>query len=587
MSPAYPLRCRLRRATAAMFATAALTLFVWVSLSFTVLRSEGAAAPTATATSAQVRRPTPRPLPPPRPRPSPQLTSRRPKSPLPKPSSPSLSPSPSPSPKPSSQQPQTSLVDCIDVEATAPSQSSLDAAAPNAGRSVAELVHQMDAAAASASAPPVRVLTYQACHGALSQHYGHLSALVVAKYIGADVVVLPHARTRETFASRNVLGAKREERTDGTKANAWWEIPLTMIYNTSSFEDYLRRPFEPLDRYAGPEAAADTRRAKQARVVNYPAPPGPVTLPNSFRGYDTHFHTGVKKALGFEGREDVRVVGIRYKRRRLGRMWAQIVDRQVESMTREAGVSVVVVDLGCTDIMVGSNLAKNATTEDVLELGAANRQLQLAGYLTEAARGASEALHRRHPGGWTGLHLRIERDMFTDNSAKRWTRAYRRAQASFLDQNRQPLLIASGVFEYLEPGSTELAELLGPYTERHALHRVCVSGASKLPNDVRPWIDYLVLKEGARFQGHEYSVLSWLVVQQRTLEGRPLDTSSLIRKKTLRESHAECCEGDRCLVWVCRETEGAPEVDVMRYLAYDDDVKPPAVLNPKSGVLIP
>ena len=372
---------------------------------------------------------------------------------------------------------------------------------------------------------PVLLMTYQACHGALSQHYGHLSAMVVAKYIGADIVVLPHARTRHSFGSRNVLGVQ-----DSSKDNAWSEVPLSSVYEISSFASYLNE-----------------NGKKKVEVVTMPsAPLENIVLPEQYSGFSRHFHANISEKLLLHKTRRVGKVNIVYKRRRSGRLWQDIIEKKVKQL---AGNRLVIVDLGCTDIMVGTNPSFNATREDIVEMSTANEKLQLATYLVEAGRSGAEQMRTLAPNAtYTGLHLRLERDMFADRSAARWGRLYAKAKSAFLDDLPHPLYIASGVFGY--HNVTENREMFAPYYRTHVLYRGCLSRT--LPNDVRPWVDYLVLKEAAFFQGHEYSVLSWLVVQQRSREGKSLVTSSLIRRsKSSNSEHPTCCEGDRCLVTSC------------------------------------
>eukprot|EP00659_Diplonema_papillatum_P013979 gene13979-21384_t len=379
---------------------------------------------------------------------------------------------------------------------------------------------------------PVVVLTYTACHGALSQHYGHLSALALARYIEPDVVVLPHARTRKTYGSRNLLGSRDVER-----ENEWHELHLREIYDVASFQAYF---------------------PGGTRVFASPAPPTNITLPKSHKAYSYHFTEDAPSRFGLPAADVARVT---YKRRRAGWIWKALINKKLRN---HSSARVVVVDLGCTDIMVGANPKYGAMREDVVNLQQAHETLRLAPYLVRAADSAVAKIEslpavRAAAGRWIALHLRVERDMFADKMMDHWWRAYRRSKTSFLDPKPYPIVVASGIFEYLTPA--EQSHFLTDYSVRHPLYRVCIQ--NELPNDVRPWIDYLVLLRGTYFQGHEYSAFSWLVVQQRILRyRRGLATASLVRKRGYNESSPSCCENDRCLAFACSENDGDPPTEM-------------------------
>eukprot|EP01060_Flectonema_neradi_P008033 TRINITY_DN15730_c0_g1_i1.p1 TRINITY_DN15730_c0_g1~~TRINITY_DN15730_c0_g1_i1.p1 ORF type:complete len:524 (+),score=49.41 TRINITY_DN15730_c0_g1_i1:79-1572(+) len=370
---------------------------------------------------------------------------------------------------------------------------------------------------------PKVVMTYSACHGSLSQHFGHLSALTIAKGLQPDVVVLPHARTRKTFQSRNLLGEK-----DVNKTNIWTEVPLSAVYDIRSFEEYFSK--------------------LGIKATTFPSPPGPVTLPGTYKGFDTHWHVGLPGKFGLP--EKTPVVGLRYKRRRPLYIWLQILNRQISRYHREENL---IVDLGCTDILIGANPNFTAIDQDIDSLTSAHESLRVAGYLHDAAIQVREQL----PVNYTSVHLRIERDMIADSAVGRWWRAHLRAKAAFLDPIKEiPTFVASGIFEYMS--EEEQRSLLAPYILTHKMYRAC--GVDEIPNDIRPWVDFFVLLGGGHFQGHEYSVLTWLVIQQRLLFGRGLDQHSLVKKKGP-PRNPQCCENDRCLTYLCALRDDGPLID--------------------------
>eukprot|EP01064_Diplonema_japonicum_P010082 TRINITY_DN17432_c1_g2_i1.p1 TRINITY_DN17432_c1_g2~~TRINITY_DN17432_c1_g2_i1.p1 ORF type:complete len:520 (+),score=95.91 TRINITY_DN17432_c1_g2_i1:80-1561(+) len=402
---------------------------------------------------------------------------------------------------------------------------------------------------------PVVVMTYAACHGAVSQHYGHLSAMTIASLTKPDVMVLPHGRTRKTYKSRNVLAKLN---TTNSLQNAshdprieWTEIPLSRVYRLDTFQRLL---------------------GGNTTVLNSPNPPGPVTLPSNFSGYERYWVPGKNEKFGL----NASIVEMRYKRRRSGWVWKEMINRAVLAHWR---AQVVIVDLGCTDIMVSANPGKKygmVMQEDIKLLKKAHQTLQLAPYLRRVGRAAMGAVRKIQPEGgkYTGLHLRMERDMFEDKSVTRWKNMYLRAKEYFLDDKKEhPLLIASGIFEYMK--RDELRQHLLPYSNTHDLYHLCLS--RPLDNDIRPWIDFQVLATADYFQGHDYSSLSWLVVQQRILHALPLSTSSLVRRVIPARSPL-CCENDRCLSTVCPLPNGTllDYGSIVTEVAYE---LPPAVLD--------
>ena len=388
---------------------------------------------------------------------------------------------------------------------------------------------------------PVIVMTYSACHGSLSQHFGHLSALTIAKGLQPDVVVLPHARTRKTFESRNLLGDR-----DVNKTNTWTEVPLTAVYEIESFKNYLS--------------------TLSIESMTFPSSPGPVVLPESYKAFETHWHTQVAKKFGLPS--DTPVVGLRYKRRRPLFMWLQILNRQIAKYHRE---KLIIVDLGCTDILIGANPNYTAIDTDINTLREVHQSLHIANYLQETAHRVIDQL----PTNYTSIHLRIERDMIADSAVGRWWKAHLRAKAAFLDPIREvPAFVASGIFEYMS--EKEQRSLLAPYIATHKLYRAC--GVSHIPNDIRPWVDFFILAGGRHFQGHEFSVLTWIVIQQRLLYGRGLDQHSLVKKKGP-PRNPRCCENDRCLTYQCALTDDGNLIDFRVGNATVEDILAPITFD--------
>eukprot|EP01065_Artemidia_motanka_P036254 TRINITY_DN44170_c0_g1_i1.p1 TRINITY_DN44170_c0_g1~~TRINITY_DN44170_c0_g1_i1.p1 ORF type:complete len:626 (+),score=145.66 TRINITY_DN44170_c0_g1_i1:50-1927(+) len=375
------------------------------------------------------------------------------------------------------------------------------------------------------SARPVLAVTYYACHGAISQHYSHLSAMVIAKAVGASALFLPHARSRDAYDKRNI-GVFNRTHTNGT---AWMEVPLSYVYDVSSFSTYMA----------------------PAEVHPCPYRPGEVKLPTERKGWRRHhLRDAVRKLRLPSGTLHVRVT---YKRRRLLKTWIDVITARVTEEMRAAanrgGLSgVALIDMGCTDITVAANPKYPHSNADRGQLLLAHKSLRLSPSIRSLAQVAAAELSEREPGGYDGVHLRIEKDMFTDKSASGWWDAYH-LMLNVQRAERVPktaLFIASGIFTYMNV--TEQAEALAAFVAPR-LYRLCFRTEPLL--DVRPWVDFLLLIGTSRFFGHDWSSLSWLVVQERTLARRALNQSFIAQKKGSPSRVPACCETDRCLTTAC------------------------------------
>eukprot|EP00755_Sulcionema_specki_P013111 Sspe_Gene.8690::Locus_2938_Transcript_1_1_Confidence_1.000_Length_1556::g.8690::m.8690 len=384
-------------------------------------------------------------------------------------------------------------------------------------------------------APPV-VLTYFACHGSASQHYSHLSAMVIAKAINASLVLLPHARNRNGYDRRNLVG----DGVNKSEVLAWGEVPLASIYDVASFSTYMK--------------------PGHVRVVPYP-PRAEVPLPANREGWRTHhLEDAVRKLHLPEGTPVIRIV---YRRRRLLAEWKKKILDKIRGALKKRPKAVL-VDLGCTDIMVGANPKFPSVEYDRRQLRLVHNSLRFNPALRAISDEVVKEL-RAEADGFETMHLRVEKDMFTDRSASRWWDAFQITYNMHPRPKPRPVFVASGIFSYMSPG--EVATALAKYTTP-VMYHMCVGD---IPLDVRPWLDFSVLVQGESFFGHEWSSLTWLVIQDRTMLGRGLNTNTVVQKKGAPYRHPSCCETDRCLTFSCSPADGMEAWDMRREKRRDDD----------------
>eukprot|EP01065_Artemidia_motanka_P010895 TRINITY_DN15851_c1_g1_i1.p1 TRINITY_DN15851_c1_g1~~TRINITY_DN15851_c1_g1_i1.p1 ORF type:complete len:342 (+),score=36.21 TRINITY_DN15851_c1_g1_i1:459-1484(+) len=221
--------------------------------------------------------------------------------------------------------------------------------------------------------------------------------------------------------------------------------------------------------------------------------------------------------LGFP--KETSVMKVRPGRRTLDE-WARTINTGLLDFWRR---QTVIVDLGCVRPFAVSRVHEG----DRLQLLAAHDALQFTEGLVQAARNAMEAVRKlTDTAQYDAVVLPPTREGGTDAlfSAQLRSQPFRR-----------PAYVTGGDVSGLPPHGSTLLRQCG---NKHG---------------VLEWIELHVLIEGERFLGFEGSALSQLVLEERTLRGRGLSSSTLISDvgAAPRAFVPRCCDTDMCLTVQC------------------------------------
>ncbi|GAB4821695.1 hypothetical protein N2152v2_008741 [Parachlorella kessleri] len=327
------------------------------------------------------------------------------------------------------------------------------------------------------------LLSYRVGSGLCNQLYIHLTALAVARQLGADLLV-PPALCRKTFAvSKGFLNAPAESLLD-TKAMAeqWAQRGLKLTTGPHADDIRLYVVGGPLND-DGVEYTPHTR----CLVVDIPR------LPR------------------LRGLADVQAD-----------ILAKI--RQATKPTLRGDPSRL--DGLCVHLSWEVPYLALDGKRNLEALAEAARGLIFQAHVVAAARAAVEQL-----GPFVGLHLRIEND---------WPGQWQTPLQGYAEQMKatgfQPdskLFVASGIFEYLNRteieeslGALKSAEVFASYTHKEQL--VPEALLTGFNSEQRALVDLLVLAEAEAVVGHCMSSFSYFLWELRALRGLPRATMGFV-----------------------------------------------------------
>lgn len=343
------------------------------------------------------------------------------------------------------------------------------------------------------STPKNITLQYSACFGLSNQLYSHISALLLAWLLKADVV-FPPAASRDSFA-------KRYNRHKNIYETEWLKVDPHEVWDIDALRSFLATQSVTL--LEAPEDASipDMAKAETAFPV-YSVPCAKHTKCNIF-----NFTAGM-----------------------LYRAYpADSLVSAIKSAIEQVHVPVV-LNLPCTFFAI-----RTVGYEAYTHIIASNLKF------SQRLQGLAQiVLKRMKQGGFTyfnGLHLRMEMDAvdwvnMIGSEEVVWER-YMDLFRNMSLSAEEPLYVATGLFDYNHSSPLSYETTLARLATFSAtiLHKKMFLSEAELggltPDQIAA-IDFLVLQHAAQFVGHGASSFSYAVREFRCIHGHLLATSNLI-----------------------------------------------------------
>jgi len=378
------------------------------------------------------------------------------------------------------------------------------------------------------------LLRYTVCGGLINQHYAHISALMIAQALGAEVV-LPLACYRESFGQHFSLHTEENEM-------KWYSAPLETLVDVDRLVD-VWRDWGLIIHKTPPDAVLPDQSAPQTA---FPVFNSSRNSHNSSSGLD--MISSVSKVdsrlivkLDSLYRKTLPLMEVVNKAKKELLAKHQTARSKHEDLKTQKDRLTLSLDLPCTFFAIRTN-----DTETLPIAAAVAASLEFPPHLRALADKASSVMTSQGRAPYNGVHLRVEKD------AEDWALimggpgvVWHQYLALMLDMgfnNHTPLYVASGLFSYEDETSWEMAQGL---IKGRGLASYVLCKERFVPNwelktlhpEQLALVDLLILRRATAFVGFISSTFSHYIKEYRALHGVGRHSTALVnstRFKTIK-----------------------------------------------------
>eukprot|EP00879_Flechtneria_rotunda_P013450 GHRR01014043.1.p1 GENE.GHRR01014043.1~~GHRR01014043.1.p1 ORF type:complete len:592 (+),score=161.63 GHRR01014043.1:229-2004(+) len=323
------------------------------------------------------------------------------------------------------------------------------------------------------------LLRYTACQGLFNQMYAHLNALVLADYLGADVM-LPPSVYRESFSKYFSMDLKKNE-------VKWTPADTGALLDVESIQAHYAQ-----------------KGIKVLRTTSYESFPDCMHPQDAFPRYTMpHIHEDQIVRLGETYLQSMHIWYI----------WDRAAEKilQKHKQLVEAGYppsTTVVLDLPCPFLSIMTLTCMEAAQE-------AATALKFNKTIVQMARTVINGMKAKGIQRYNGAHLRLEKDAVDWarilGGMRKYLAEYARSFAAAGFSRRKDLYIASGLLSYnASKEMTDMMHFLEPHSRSAQYKELYLPPdmLHKLNPEQEALVDFLVLANSDNFVGLGSSTFS-------------------------------------------------------------------------------